>query len=136
MINVCHVRSEYEKIFAFDPAQQRAKSIIFTDCANAYSSVISITAGSADKSMRLHLAYIRDNSPTNILAFCDAIFNLSDVGTKLGANAGNWGRFLISNVFRVSILGRKASPALSRAAEEKFNARQSNHLWRLRCGFV
>ena len=126
MVNVSHVRSGYEKIFAFDSSHQRVRSIILTDCASAYSSVRSITAGSADKSMRLHLAYIRDNSPTNILSFCDAIFNLSDVGTKLGANSGNWRRFLISNIPHVSFLGRKASAVLSRAADEKFNARRDN----------
>ena len=97
----------------------RAKSVAPKDCANAYSSISSITAGSSDKAMRLHLAYIRDNASTNILSFCDSIFNLSDLGTKLGAIEVNWGRFLSSGVFRVSFIGRKASIALQRQGEKE-----------------
>ena len=97
----------YEEILHIDPVKLRVKSVMFTDCANAYSSINSITAGSVDKAMRLHLAYIRDNSATNILSFCDAVFNISDVGAKLGASTTNWKRFLSKGVCYVSFVGGK-----------------------------
>ena len=112
----------YDEILYIDPVRMRVKSVLFTDCANAYSSISSITAGSADKAMRLHLAYIRDNAATNILSFCDAVFNLSDAGTKLGADAVNWRRFISTGVFHVSFIGRKASIALHRNEETKTDA--------------
>ena len=117
LLEAHHLSTKYDDIMYIDPVRKRVKSVIFTDCANAYSSVSSITAGSMDKSMRLHLAYIRDNASTNILSFCDAIFNLSDLGTKLGASAVNWRKFLQFGVFHVSFIGGKASIALFRKEE-------------------
>ena len=118
LLNVNQLAAVYNDIMFVDPIRRRVKSIVFTDCANAYSSVGSITAGSADKSMRLHLAYIRDNAITNILSFCDAIFNLADLGTKLNASAVNWRKFLQLGTFHVSFVGRKASLALFKEDEK------------------
>ena len=119
LMDVHKIKETYVSMTMVDAVENRVKSVILTDCANAYSSVSSITAGSADRAMRLHLAYIRDNASTNILSFCDAVFNLADLGTKLGASAVNWRKFLQSGVFFVSFIGRKASIALFRQDAEK-----------------
>ena len=111
-MDLSRVRSDYSSICMIDPVRWRVKSVIFTDCANAYSSISNVTASSSDKAMRLHLAYIRDNAATNILSFCDAIFNMADLGTKLSASSANWRKFLQTGIFRVSFLGRKAALSL------------------------
>ena len=108
-----------EDISVIDPVRSRVKSVVFTDCANAYRSIGSITVGSVDKATRLHLDYIRGDDSTNILSFCDAIFNSADLGDKLGASAINWRKFSHPVVFVVSCVGRISSIALLRCDAEK-----------------
>ena len=83
-LNPQQIRSSYECIMFMGPVRCRLKSVVFTDCANAYSSISSIAAGSADKAMRLHLTYIRGNASANILSFCDAILTWQTSVPSLG----------------------------------------------------
>ena len=56
-----------------DPVALQAKSVLLTNCANAYSSVGGLSAASAEKNVRLLLAHIRDHMVTNLLSYVDAL---------------------------------------------------------------
>ena len=90
---------------AFGPSRFRLISVLFTDCANAYSAISSASAPSSEKTIRLSLAYIRDNPVTNILSFCDDRFNLADIGAKIKTSRGIWALFSRTGRFKVSSLG-------------------------------
>ena len=55
-----------------------------------------------------------------MLSYVDAVFNLSDMGTKLRGNLGIWTRFLVSGQFGVIFLGGK------RAKEEYERQNEAN----------
>ena len=61
-------------------------AIALTDCSNAYATISAVSVNSNDRSMRILLAYIRDNTATVCLSFLDAVFNLADVATKRYGN--------------------------------------------------
>ena len=90
-----------------DPTVRRIRSVLLTDCANAYSSVCSMSAGSSEKSIRLLMAHLRNHIVTNILSYCDALMNLGGVGTKLKASSTRWKQFALGGIFHISFLGRK-----------------------------
>ena len=107
----------YEQLYG--PEDYRIKSVVFTDCANAYSSVTSISAPSREKSERLLLAHIRDNMITNLLSYCDARFNIADTGAEIKSKAVSIWRFLLSaGEFRVSFLGMQGSRKIPPHEEE------------------
>ena len=66
-----------------------------TDCANIYSSVLSLNPKTVDKLTKINLSYIRDAVSNGVLSFIDACANLADLGTR---NSGN---FKIFEVFAV-----------------------------------
>ena len=90
-----------------DPAVHRIRSVLLEGCANAYSIVCCMSAVSAEETIRLLLAHLRGHIVTDILAYCDALMNLADAGTKLKARATRWEQFVSIGVFHISFLGRK-----------------------------
>ena len=88
-------------------------AIALTGCPNAYATISAVSVNSNDRSMRILLAYIRDNTATVCLSFLDAVFNLADVATKRYGNAGIYRKFVETGKFTISFLGRKLSDALA-----------------------
>ena len=66
----------------------RMRCLALTDCSNAYASINAVSANSTERSMRILLAYIRDNLVSLCLSFVDASRNIADVGAKLNGNRG------------------------------------------------
>ena len=87
----------------------RAKSVLLTDCANAYRSVCGLSAVSEAKYARLLLAHIRDHLVTNLLPYVDAVVNLAYVGTKIKPSLARWRKFVSSGSSHVGLQGRVKS---------------------------
>ena len=97
--------ANYQTWFA-DPIELQTKSVLLTDCANAYRSVCGLSAASSEKNVRLLPAHIRDRLVTNLLSYVDALVNLADVGAKIKNSLARWRNVATTGSLRVSFLGR------------------------------
>ena len=110
--------SEHDRIFRTNSdGSEFFRIIALTDCANAYSSVLSIQPKSFCRLSKINLCYIRDIISNGILSFIDAPANLSDVLTKLHGNVKIFNSFCTHNIFRISFLGRAGLKILQRLKE-------------------
>ena len=62
--------------------QNMIKTIVMTDSANAYSSILSGNPMCSEKQVRISLFCVRDVMDIITLSFIDKTFNLSDSGAK------------------------------------------------------
>ena len=86
---------------------ERIEAIALTDCPNAFATIALVDVNSADKSMRIALAYIRDNASNLRISFIGAVFNLADVATKVYGDRHIYFGFIESDAFRIPFLGRE-----------------------------
>ena len=98
---------------------ERIKSIALTDRPNDFATIASVAVNSADKSMGIAIAYIRDNASNLRLSFIDGVFNLADLATRIYGNRQIYSEFLESDAFRISFLGRKTVDAALRVTKSQ-----------------
>ena len=83
------------------------RMLLMTDSANCFSSVLSGSPSSTEKSVRIILAYLRDMCEVISLTFIDHNYNLTDSPTKeKGGNHAIMLSFLRWGIFRIGFLGR------------------------------
>ena len=83
------------------------KMLLMTDSANCYSSILSGSPSSTEKSVRIILSYLRDICEVTALTFIDQNYNLTDSPTKdKGGNHAILLSFLKWGIFRIGFLGR------------------------------
>ena len=61
-----------------------------TDCSDAYATIAPSAGNSAARSVRILLAYVRNNMATFCLSFLVANRNIADLGPKTSGNRGIW----------------------------------------------
>ena len=83
------------------------RMLLMTDSANCFSSILSGSPSSTEKSIRIILAYLRDMCEVMSLTFIDHNYNLTDSPTKeKGGNHAIMLSFLRWGIFRIGFLGR------------------------------
>ena len=83
------------------------RMLLMTDSANCFSSILSGSPTSIEKSARIVLAYLRDMCDVIALTFIDHNYNLTDSPTKeKGGNHAILLSFLRWGIFRIGFLGR------------------------------
>lgn len=81
---------------------------MFTDAANAYTSVMSGFPNTTERFLRINLSYIRDLSPLVVLTYIDKNYNLSDSGTKTEQGKHTLLQMAMQyNWFKFGFIGRK-----------------------------
>ena len=84
------------------------RMLLMTDSANCFSSILSGSPSSTEKSVRIILAYLRDMCEVISLTFIDHNYNLTDSPTKeKGGNHAILLSFLRWGIFRIGFLGRR-----------------------------
>ena len=85
------------------------KTLVLTDSANAYSSILCGNPHTLERQTRLTLSVVRDMGQLIVLSFADKDFNLADAGTKHDhANRAILSTFLKTGYFSIAFLGRAA----------------------------
>ena len=101
-------------------AEKGMRAISLTGWPNEYADLGSIAANSAERRMRILLAYVRDSLFSPCISFAGAIFNLPDVATKTHGNLGIRARLISTGKFFIFLLGRDKAKI---AAEDKSRRR-------------
>ena len=98
---------------------KRIRVLALTDCSYAYDTVGSVSVNSAEMSMRILIAYVRDSLISICFSFVGATFNLADVATKNGGIRGIYDRFIKTGNFIVSFAGRSSAKNIADAQVQK-----------------
>ena len=97
----------------FDKANELAdlpnmvKTIVMTDSANAYSSILPGNPSCSEKQVRISLLRVRDVMDILTLSFIDKTFNLSDSGAEERGDYKIAHHFFRTGFFKVGFLGRE-----------------------------
>ena len=97
----------FHKNHALLALENLVKTLLLTDSANAYSSVLSGNPSCAEKQTRIGLGCVRDRSDVITLSFIDKDFNLADATTKERSNFKILHLFFEEGYFRIGFLGRE-----------------------------
>ena len=81
--------------------------LILTDCCSFYSATLRLQPKTVERCTRITLAFLRDAMDIIAFSFIDATVNLGDVWAKHAGNLGILDKFLNTNRFTLSFVGRK-----------------------------